>query len=163
MQRYEVFYFTQITLDAASITNIKKQVSAIVAKNKGNLIREEEIGKKKLAYTIKHTRHGYFMLTVFEAPRDKVSTIKKELKLIPEIIRYRLVVEKKPDIVNLEKIESYDKKFADEKKDAQQTAKTKNIKKTETADGKKKFDGKVDLNELDLKIDELLSNDGNNL
>ena len=81
---------------------------------------------------------------------DKIEFIKHQLNLIPEILRYRLVVEKEVDKAPTEK---------EEIKKAVSSAAVP-TEKDKTEDTAKE---KVGLNELDLKIDELLSGTEDNL
>ncbi|MFH1890216.1 MAG: 30S ribosomal protein S6 [Candidatus Kuenenbacteria bacterium] len=148
MKKYEILYFVPATAETDDISNIKKQVKSVIEKNKGNIIKQEDLGKKKLAFTIKHIRHGYFIVTTFESPNEKVKDIKKGLSLITEITRYRLTIEKEPDIIPNQAPAMHEK--------ANKETRTPQIK---TKAEKPKMDGKVDLKELDLKIDELLSDD----
>lgn len=151
-QEYEILYFTSITLNPEEIANVKKQVNNIITENNGTVIKEDELGKKKLSYMIKHTRHGYFILTIFSSAPKNIEQIKKGIKLISKILRYRLIIHEKTEpvkIINLEK---------------KQIEKNKKIIKKESIKDKKetKLD-KINLEELDLKIDKLLSDTEENL
>ncbi len=140
-QKYEILYFLSITLDDEEVKNIKKKVSDIITKHNGTVTKEEEIGKRKLAYMIKRARHGHYIYTVFTADPNQVSNINRELELMPEILRFQLSIKediKKPTI-DL-------KKPVIEKKPV-----------TPIRDEQKKEDKKVDIQELDRKIDELLT------
>ncbi|PIR05584.1 30S ribosomal protein S6 [Candidatus Kuenenbacteria bacterium CG11_big_fil_rev_8_21_14_0_20_37_9] len=151
MKKYEILYFVPATLMASDIVAAKKQVISIIQKNKGTIIKEEDLGKKKLAFTIKRVRHGYFVLTIFESAEEKLKQIIKELNLMQNITRYRLMVEKKPDIIKAQQTENDIRKKDEQQKIAKPLDETEKIKSG----------GKVDLKALDLKIDELLAENDN--
>ena len=145
-REYEIFYFTSIALNPEEIANIKQQVIDAVAKCGGVIIATEDMGKKKLSYAIKQTRHGYFMHIAFKAEPSAVSSIKKAIGLIAEVLRFRLDIKKKVDIMT---------ERPEEQAETKPKAKTK-VKAADALITAPKPE-KVNLKELDLKIDELLS------
>ncbi len=152
MKKYEILFFVPVTMESEKIEQTRKQVVEAIAKHEGKVTTEEEFGKKKLAYTVKHTRHGHFILVIFESDKDKIDLIKRELNLITEIVRYRLVIKEKIDHIPRPVIKQ-------EKEETPQAPK----QEVEIKKEKIETDEKVDLKELDLKIDELLSEDEENL
>lgn len=144
-KKYETLYILPITLETEEVKAVMKKVNDIITKHDGSIIKEENLGKRKLAYMLKRARHGSYALTVFSAPIDQANKINRELELMPEILRHQLSIKediKKPRI-DLSKIISSDDKT------------TKPLKDT-TKDDKFK-DEKVDTQELDRKLDELLT------
>jgi len=152
MKKYEILFFVPVTMESEKIEQTQKQVKDAITKHEGKIISEEDFGKKKLSYTVKHTRHGYFVLIVFEADKNKIDAIKKELNLITEVVRYRLVAKEKVDVLP-QPVERKEKEEAPAAPKPEPEPKKEEIK----------IDEKVDLKELDLKIDELLSDEEENL
>ena len=95
LKEYEILYFVNIIHEAEEIKNIKQKVTEIITKNNGIIVKEDEIGKRKLAYMVKNARHGHYILTVFKCPLADAEKINRELELMPEIIRHKLVVKEK--------------------------------------------------------------------
>lgn len=150
LKEYEILYFLPITLSPDETQAIKQKVNGIITKHTGVIIKEEEIGKKKLAYMIKHARHGYYIFIVFKSPPSVINDINHEIKLMPEILRHKLIL--KESIKNIEtekKVRDIDKPSATELEKKQKQKKKKEIRE-ETS---------VDVKELDKKIDELLAED----
>ena len=144
-KEYEIFYFLPITFTPEEVSSVREKISAIIEKFGGTITKEEDLGKKKLTFTIKGARHGYYFLLHFTCPPQGAAKVDQEIKLMPEIIRHRLVIKKDykmPHVSN-----AYQ---ATEKSEATPplppSVETK--KEVET--------GKVDMQELDRKIDELL-------
>ena len=141
-KEYEILYFVSIALNPDELKSIKKKVNDIVTKYNGLILKEEEVGKHKLAYMVKRARHGYYLLTLFSADPSQISKINHEIQLLPEILRHSLSVKediKKPRI-------TLDKTAFPEEKPLKKVDKQEEDKKME----------KVDIQELDRKIDELL-------
>jgi len=162
-REYEIFYFTSITMESEDISRIKKEVSEIITKNEGEIKAEEEVGKKKLAYMVGQTRHGYFIWMRFNMLPEKLNQVNHEIKLIPEILRHKIMLynesyARKIDLSQDKAEYSNDDKLKkDELKPKIKTEEKKTIPKEEEKPVK------VDLDELDLKIDKLLSETENEL
>lgn len=161
-KEYELFYFTSVALEPEAIKNIKTKISEIITKHQGVVVKEEEIGKKKLAYMIKHTRHGYYVLNTFKVNPAKTNVINQEIELMPEILRHKIVTKEyiKPIIFKENSVESKTKKIVTDEKSKKTTPviPPEAAPKEETPiDNKAPATKKVDIAELDRKIDELLS------
>ena len=148
MPEYEILYLISITLEPEEIKNIKQKVADIITKNDGVIIGEEELGKKKLAFAIKHARNAYYVLTAFKSEPDIVAKINHQLKLMPELIRHRLVHKK-----NIKLPTTADKTAPTPFKPSTQHRTTQHPATTQ----EKNKDTAVDIHELDRKIDELLA------
>lgn len=138
---YEMLYFLPITAEADEIKQIKSKINEILTKLQATIVTEEEIGKRKLAYMIKRARHGYYILTTFNAQPASINLINHQIKLMPEILRHRIVI-KPQNTQSTQRTES-------------QPNKSESTTDQEPGDQTTK----VDIEELDKKIDELLSED----
>ncbi|OGG86699.1 30S ribosomal protein S6 [Candidatus Kuenenbacteria bacterium RIFCSPHIGHO2_02_FULL_39_13] len=146
LKEYEILYFLSINLSPDEIQTVKGKINELIAKAGGVIVREDDLGKRKLAYMIKRARHGHYLLSVFKAPAAEANSINHELELMPEILRHKLV--RKEDIKTVSIKEAGEYKKTSAKQADQEGLKSKSDKKT-----------KVDTKELDKKIDELLSED----
>jgi len=146
LKEYEILYLLSVTLSPDEIQAIKGKINDLIAKAGGIIIKEDELGKRKLAYMIKHARHGNYLLTIFKAPAAEINSINHELELMPEILRHKLVV--KEDIKTARVKETMEYKKPSIKPEDKDRPKPKTEKEI-----------KVDIEELDKKIDELLSED----
>ncbi len=164
MRTYEILYFLPITAENEEIKSIKAKVNDILTKQQASIISEEEIGKRKLAYMIKRARHGYYILTTFSCLPDKIGEINRQLELMPEILRHRIVIKPrhtKPsqqlsaDNTTPTVKTDNDKPSSPTSKDEQQPLQQKTTEETKISGDK----DKIDIKELDKKIDELLSHD----
>ncbi len=144
---YEIMYFVPITAETEEIKQIKAKVNEILSNHQATIITEEEIGKRKLAYMIKRARHGYYVLTTFNALPESISQINHQIELMPEVLRHRIVI--KPQ--NTQSTQVQNSQSADHTEEKPAPAKPKENKITET--------DKVNIEELDKKIDELLNDD----
>ncbi len=72
-------------------------VKEILVKNNVEFVEEGKLVKVKLAYPIKKLNQAFFGYFRFASHPDKIDLIDKELKLIPEVIRFILI--KLPKVV----------------------------------------------------------------
>jgi len=146
LKEYEILYLLSVTLNPDEIQAIKGKINELIAKADGIIIKEDDLGKRKLAYMIKRARHGHYLLTIFKAPAAEINSINHELELMPEILRHKLVVKK--DIKTMGAKETMEYKKPSIKPEDKERPKPKAEKEI-----------KVDIEKLDKKIDELLSED----
>ncbi len=151
---YEMLYFLAITLTDEEIKTIKNKIHEIFDKYQVTIIKEEDLGKRKLAYMIKRARHGYYALIEFNASPAIINNLRHQLKLMTEIIRYRIITKEKntssPIRIKNSKI---DNTQTQTNKLTKTPLSSSNVSKEETTSTTKK----VDTQELNRKIDELLS------
>jgi len=57
----------------------------------GKVIKEEQMGKKKLAYPIKKTKNGFYSAVTFELDGTKVSDLDTKVRTTEGIIRHLIV------------------------------------------------------------------------
>ena len=159
-----------------------EEMKGLIAKNKGKISSENNLGRKKLSYPIEKSLKGVFICLEFDIEPKTLKSIEKELKLNKSIIRYLII--KKPENVKPIIIENSGKKVKEEKKETPSrdkksppiTTLDKSIEIEKTTDNKeetktevkeelvekkelKTDDKKADLNELDKKLDEILNDD----
>lgn len=90
MGKYELLYIVHPDLEA-SIDKITDQIRASIEKRDGKITYEENWGKRKLAYEIKKSDVGIYILWYFEAPKSALSKIERDIRLTEEIIRFMLL------------------------------------------------------------------------
>lgn len=87
MGKYELLYIVHPDLEA-SIDKITEKIKGAIESRGGKLTYEENWGKRKLAYDIKKSDVGIYILWYFEAPKNSLSKIERDIRLTEEIIRF---------------------------------------------------------------------------
>jgi small subunit ribosomal protein S6 len=134
----------------------------------GEIIKEGEIGKRKLAYEIEKESHANYWLIEFNAETDSIKELHRILTLNEHVLRF-LIAQTRPktkeDIEREERMkESMEKsrmRKAQEEKDKERVA-VEDKKKKELPAKKEEIKEKLSLEELDQKLDELLKDDSLN-
>ena len=147
---YELLYLISNKFSEDEVKPIMEKVNALVAANGGKISLSEALGKKRLAYPIKGFRFGYYNLVEFDMAGENLAKLDRALRLTNEILRQQIVV----------KVLRTAEQVAQDKKIAEKIA-AKNVMVEKTAKEKvKEWDkDKVDLKDLDEKLDKILETD----
>ena len=132
---YELLYIVPAPLTEKDLPNISKRIKEIVEKLGGKIIKEENLGNKKLAYPIKQVYRGFYLLLSFEIETEKLKKLDQKLKLMSELLRHLIT------------------KTIERKKKPVRPSLAEEEKRPEEKPAKKVK--KVDLKKLGEKIDDL--------
>lgn len=163
MGKYEILYIVHPDLEA-SIDKITDRVRSFIEDRSGKITYEENWGKRKLAYEIKKSEVGIYLLWYFEAPAENLAKIERDLRLTEEVIRYMILAKSEkiaaPKAVKKEKptveVKTEAKPAPKTKKET--VAKTKVVKKEKPA-----VENEAErMKELDEKLGAILSPESDN-
>jgi small subunit ribosomal protein S6 len=90
MAKYELLYTLPAKYTEGEIAAIKGAITTELEKLGLSISRNEEIGKIKLGYPMKHVRHGHYVLVVFEAEPAALAKVNEFLRLHTEILRHQV-------------------------------------------------------------------------
>lgn len=150
--KYELLYIVHPDLES-SIDKITDSLKAAIEKRKGKLTYEENWGKRKLAYPIKKSDVGIYILWYFEAPKEALSKIERDIRLTEEVLRYMLI--SMPTKIKV-KAEKPKKEAKEEVVEAEEKAAPKKEAKPKKAPAKKKAEAVESEEERMKKLDEKL-------
>lgn len=91
MNKYELLYVVGTQYTDPEVEGIQKKVEALLAKNNATILRNENLGKIRLAYPIKKVRHGSYILVHFDADPSVLKELNRQLGLIDEVLRHTLL------------------------------------------------------------------------
>lgn len=153
MPKYELMYLLGSHVSETEVPNVSAQILKVINDNDGTNVQETRLGRKKLAYPIKKTRNGFYVVVSFEMPADKVNTLEAKIRSMnSSVIRHI--------IVNME--EHYRRLAKDKIAQAQIARRTPTDKptppKAETPEPAVKLQD-IDEKTLDEKIEQALSED----
>jgi len=147
---YELLYLISNKFSEDEIKPIEEKVKNLIESNQGKITLAEELGKKKLAYPVKGFRYGYYNLVEFDLPGANLAIVDRALRLMNDVLRRQIVTK---TIKTREQIEE-DRRIA-EKIAARSVAEEKSAKEKVKETDK----DKVDLKDLDEKLDKILETD----
>ncbi|OGE74457.1 MAG: 30S ribosomal protein S6 [Candidatus Doudnabacteria bacterium RIFCSPLOWO2_02_FULL_42_9] len=91
MPKYELMYILSSAVTDNDVPTIAAEVDKFITDNGGSLLSQEMMGKKKLAYPIKKTRNGFYVLESFNLDGRKLQDLDNKLRSLEHIIRYMTV------------------------------------------------------------------------
>lgn len=90
MNKYELMFIVNV-VDEEVIKAAVEMVRATIAKIGGTIDKEDEWGKRQLAYEVKHQTEGYYVVVDFQADPAQIKELDRIIKIHEEIIRHIIV------------------------------------------------------------------------
>src|SRR3989344_3095866 len=91
MQHYELLYLVTTEVPENELQKIQSEISGFITQQGGKIEKDEQLGRRKLAYTIKAERYGFYILTEFDLEPEHMLTLRKTLELHKLNSRHMLV------------------------------------------------------------------------
>ena len=85
---YESAVLINAALEDDQIQSIISHIKELISSNDGEITDVEELGRRRLAYMIKRSKIGYYIIFQFNAYPQIISTLEKFYKLDENILRY---------------------------------------------------------------------------
>ncbi len=148
MKTYELTYIISSQISSEEAESVKKNVDSLIQSKEGVILRSEKLGAQPLSYRIKKQGSGYFNIETLQVEEAKVKEITENLARNDKILRSMIVVKKPVKVMKERRSKRIipTQEFADKRKSLLVATITE-AKKGE----------KVDVVDLDKKLDELLS------
>ena len=91
MANYESVLIARQDLGASQINTLVSDLSEVIKKEGGEVVKVDNWGLKNLAYRIKKNRKGYYVLLNIVAPAKAVAEYERLNRLNEDVIRYMTV------------------------------------------------------------------------
>ena len=91
MANYESVLIARQDLGASQINTLVSDLSEVIKKEGGEVVKVDNWGLKNLAYRIKKNRKGYYVLLNIVAPAQAISEFERRVRLNEDVIRYMTV------------------------------------------------------------------------
>ena len=91
MNKYEVMYVIDPTLEDSVRNELISYFSGIVEKNAGMIDRIDEWGKRRLAYPINYKTEGYYVLMYIQGPSELPRELERNFKINDKVLRYLVI------------------------------------------------------------------------
>lgn len=154
---YEILFIIPNRFTDEEAQEVFKKVGQLITSLEGKISLENYWGKKKFAYPIKGEYYGYYGLFEFELERAAVTEINNKLRLDNNIVRFLIVKKDVKSEEQVKKDEKIKEKIENKKAKAKEEVTKEEKKVTKTS--KKSEDKKIDLKNLDEKLEDVLNID----
>lgn len=161
-ETYELMVIIPATISDEELPSNLSKVTELLANRGMKITKEDDLGKRKLAFPIKHVRQGFYHVFALEGPRSSIKELDKSLILTPEVLRHLITVRTVRtaeqlaaqtalrERIQAKRVAAEERAVADRhKKDAEQQAVRAAAAPTR----------EVSKEELDKKLEELLTDD----
>ncbi len=142
---YELLYIVSNKYTEDELKPIIAKVREIINDNGGKITYGEEWGKKHLAYPIKRFHYGYYNLVEFDIEKKDIDKVNQALRLFNKILRFQIVIKKVKTPEEIVRDQKIAEKIA--------------AKEGEVTKERVRKEKRVDLKDLDKKIDKILETD----
>ena len=92
---YEIMYIVPSKFSDNEIEGITGTINGLFEKHEAKVEKTQNLGKLKLAYTIKGATHGTYILNFIEAEGGAIAKIDQELRLADQVLRHMIVKREK--------------------------------------------------------------------
>lgn len=90
--KYEMLYIVPQQFSDAEVSGIMERTAEMVKKAGGEVTRHDILARIKLAYPIKNTKNGTYVLAHFNIAENAVNELNRQVGLSDEILRHQLVL-----------------------------------------------------------------------
>lgn len=91
MANYESVLIARQDLGASQVSNIVSDLSDVIKKEGGEVVRVDNWGLKNLAYRIKKNRKGHYVVMNIAAPANAIAEFERIMRFNEDIIRYMTI------------------------------------------------------------------------
>ena len=91
MRRYETIFITHPELSEEELSELQQKVNSILARYKGDLIKFDDWGTKKLTYEVRKNSRGHFFLMDYLAGTDLIHELERNLRLHDRVLKFQTV------------------------------------------------------------------------
>ena len=91
MRTYEFMSIVQPGLDEEGLNALTERIQQVITNNGGEIVKVEQMGRRRLAYPIKRQREGYYVLMHARMSVTAIAELDRACKLSDDILRYLLL------------------------------------------------------------------------
>ena len=91
MRPYETIFILDPDLEEAQTQSAIEKAKGIITQNKGEILKVEDWGKRKLAYQVKKKTKGHYILIHFIGSSTLVSELERNFRVMDAVIKFQSV------------------------------------------------------------------------
>lgn len=91
MPQYELMYILSSAVPDNEEPALTKEITDFIVSVGGEILKMENLGRKKLTYPIKRTRNGLYVLIDFKLAPEKVNEVDHKIRVTSGIIRHLMI------------------------------------------------------------------------
>ena len=91
MRRYETIYITHPEVTEEELSELQGKINSILTSFKGELIKLDDWGVRKLTYEVRKNSRGRFFLLDYAAGTELIRELERNLRLHDRVLRFQTV------------------------------------------------------------------------
>ena len=91
MRNYELTIILNPDIAEEDVPQTMEKLSALIAKNGGEITDTEQWGRRKLSYPIKHHAEGNYVMMKLGLEPEKTTQFENDLNLVEDYLRHLLL------------------------------------------------------------------------
>ena len=91
MRRYETIFITHPELTEEDLSALQEKIRSLMASLKGEMVKLEDWGLKKLSYEIRKNTRGRYFLIDYLAVTELVRELERNLRLNDRVLKFQTV------------------------------------------------------------------------
>src|SRR5580765_638616 len=90
-RQYELVYILPPDSTEQQVAELHEQIAQVVARMHGQVEKNENWGRRRLAYEIGHNKEGVYVLDVINGSGELMKELDRRLKVMDQVIRHMIV------------------------------------------------------------------------
>jgi len=90
---YEIMYVLKSELDDEATSALIERIHGVITGQGGTIENVDKWGKRRLAYEVKDSRDGYYVVTKFKGGSSVAGELDRVLKITDEVLRHVIIRE----------------------------------------------------------------------
>ena len=91
MRRYETIFIAHPDLTEEELSELKEKIHSILTQFKGDLIKLDDWGVRRLTFEIRKNTRGRYFLVDYAAGKDLIRELERNLRLNDRVLRFQTV------------------------------------------------------------------------
>ena len=141
MKNYELTYLISTDVSEEELKNLSEKIKSFVQEEEGTIKKTTEPSKIKLGHSIKEKEQGFLNILNFSLSPEKITNLEKKLKAENQILRYMIL----------------NKDLSEKPIRPRRISPKTTTKEPDKSLDKQSESKKVELKEIDKKIEEILN------
>lgn len=92
MRNYEVIFIVHPDLDENALKGIVDRVQSWITESGGSVLKLEQWGKRRLAYSIRKQREGQYVFIEAQFDPKSSADLERNLRFLEPVLRYSIIV-----------------------------------------------------------------------
>uniref|UniRef100_A0A7C4AJ19 Small ribosomal subunit protein bS6 n=1 Tax=Thermodesulfovibrio aggregans TaxID=86166 RepID=A0A7C4AJ19_9BACT len=88
---YEKVVLILPALSEEEVQEVVKKISSLIVENGGEILKIDNWGKRKLAYTLNKQKMGYYVVFLFKAPSTAIKKFEEFYKVYDPVFKFMVI------------------------------------------------------------------------